>query len=101
MIQQTLFEGVQETSRQAYRDIVSHPYELSGRYLEYLESLKGVGHPATDLEVSRFAGHSDPNYFRPRRNELVKMGFVCEAGRRVCSVSGKTAITWWICKNEK
>ena len=101
MIQQTLFEGVQETSRQAYRDIVSHPIELNGRYLEYLEALKKMGHASTDMEVSRFAGHSDPNYFRPRRNELVKMGLVCEAGRRVCSVSGKTAITWWLNQNGK
>jgi hypothetical protein len=64
MIHQTQLMGVQDTSRESYRAIVSHPYELTGRYLEYLESLKGVGHPATDMEVSRFAGHSDPNYFR-------------------------------------
>lgn len=100
MIQQTLF-GVQETSRLAYRDIISHPHELHGRYLEYLEALERVGHPATDLEVSRFAGKSDPNYFRPRRNELVKLGFVQKAGQRVCSVSGKTAMTWWLNKNIK
>ena len=95
MIQQTL-PGVQETSRRAYRDIVSHPHELSGRYAEYLTKLREIGQPSTDLEVSRFAGHSDPNYFRPRRNELVKMGLVVEAGRRECSVSGKTSIVWWV-----
>jgi len=96
MIQQTLFEGVQETSRLAYRDLVSHPLELSGRYREYLDALRCMGHPATDLEVARFRGHGDPNYFRPRRNELVKLGLVCEAGRRVCCVSGKLAIVWWL-----
>ena len=100
-IMQTQLFGVQETSRQAYRDIVSHPHELNGRYHEYVDALRGVGHPATDQEVSRFAGHSDPNYFRPRRNELVKMGFVVEAGKRVCSVSGKTALTWWLSHDEK
>jgi hypothetical protein len=94
MVQTQLF-GVRETSRVAYRDIVSHPHELSGRYREYLDSLRLLGKPATDMEVSRFAGHGDPNYFRPRRNELVKMGLVVEAGRRVCSVSGKSALVWW------
>ena len=94
MIQTQLFGGVQETSRQAYRDIVSHPHELNGRYKEYLDALREMHKAATDQEVSRFAGHSDPNYFRPRRNELVKMGLVVKAEPRVCSVTGKTALTW-------
>lgn len=76
----------------AYRDILP---ELSSRYQEYFEALRGIGHPATDLEVSRFSGHGDPNYFRPRRNELVKMGLVIEIGKRACAVSGKTALVWW------
>jgi len=87
---------VQETSKEAYKEIVNNPVELNGRYREYLDALEGVGHPATDQEVSRFAGHSDPNYFRPRRNELVKMGLVVESGKRVCAVSGKTALVWWV-----
>lgn len=87
---------VQDTSREAYRGIVSHPLELSGRHREYLDALRAMKHASTDQEVSRFAGHSDPNYFRPRRNELVKMGLVVESGKRVCSVSGKTALVWWV-----
>jgi hypothetical protein len=68
---------------------------LSGRYVEYLDTLKKIGHPSTDLEVSRFSGHSDPNYFRPRRNELVKLGLIIEMGKRECSVSKKTSLIWW------
>lgn len=83
---------IRQTSLMAYRDVLP---ELSVRYQEYLVALRGIGHPATDLEVSRFSGHSDPNYFRPRRNELVKMGLVVEVGKRECSVSGKTALVWW------
>ena len=94
MTQQTLWD-VQETSREAYRDIMSHPYEVTGRYLEYLEMLKQLGEASTDQEVSKYAGHSDPNYFRPRRNELVKMGFIIETGKRECSVSHKTCLVWW------
>ena len=83
---------IRQSSLQSYLDLQGF---ISVRHREYLEALRGVGHPATDLEVSRFAGHSDPNYFRPRRNELVKMGLVVEAGQRVCGVSGKTCLVWW------
>ena len=83
---------IRQTSLLAYKDIQLH---LSDRYREYLDALREVGQPSTDLEVSRFAGHSDPNYFRPRRNELVKMGLIVEIGKRECSVSKKTALVWW------
>lgn len=83
---------IRQTSLMAYEDILP---ELSVRHQEYIKKLKEIGHPATDQEVSRFAGHSDPNYFRPRRNELVKQGVIIEVGKRVCSVSGKTALVWW------
>ena len=68
---------------------------LSSRYVEYMDSLKKLGHPSTDLEVSRFSGHNDPNYFRPRRNELVKLGLIVAVGKRECSVSKKTSLIWW------
>lgn len=100
LVPNTDFRVVQETSREAYRDIKSHPYELNGRYQEYLIELEEIGEPSTDQEVNFHAGHSDPNYFRPRRNELVKMGLVVKAGQRICRVTGKTAITWWLKRNE-
>ena len=83
---------IRQTSLMAYRDILP---ELSTRYQEYLNALRDIGHPSTDLEVSRFSGHNDPNYFRPRRNELVKMGLIVECEKRECSVSHKTSLTWW------
>ena len=91
-----LSHEVRETSRESYRDLVRHPLEISGRHLEYLSTLRALGEAATDQEVCRAAGHLDPNYFRPRRNELVKLGLVVEAGRRVCGVTKKKAITWWV-----
>lgn len=95
---------VQETSRMAYQEIVSHPFELHGRYFEYLHALEEIGHPATDSEVMSFAGKKDPNYFRPRRNELADANpetshfhnpLVKCVGKRVCGVSHKTCMTWW------
>ncbi|HUS98913.1 MAG TPA: hypothetical protein VMY59_01160 [Candidatus Thermoplasmatota archaeon] len=83
---------IRQTSLLAYDEL---QLILPQRHQEYIEALRKLGHPATDLEVSRFAGHSDPNYFRPRRNELVKLGLITETGRRRCSVSKKTALIWW------
>lgn len=83
---------IRQTSLLAFEDILQ---VVTSRHREYMVALRGVGHPATDFEVTRFAGRSDPNYFRPRRNELVKVGVIREAGKRRCSITGKTALTWW------
>lgn len=83
---------IRQTSLLSYRDILP---ELSKRYQEYLSELREIGQPSTDLEVAWHAGHMDPNYFRPRRNELVKLGVIIEAGKRQCGVSGKMALVWW------
>jgi hypothetical protein len=96
--------NVADTSREAYRDLMSHPYEVSGRQLEYLETLIQLDIPSTDQEVSKHAGHKDPNYFRPRRYELaglderfpefVKQPFVIQVGKRKCKITGRTAKVW-------
>ena len=81
---------MQPTSLEALKTI-----KLDQRQKEYLDALREVGSPSTDLEVSEASGHGDPNYFRPRRNELVKMGVVVEKESRKCKVSGRYAKTWW------
>lgn len=83
---------IRQTSLLSFAEMLKKTNE---RQAQYLEALHGFGYPATDLEITRFAGHSDPNYFRPRRNELVKMGLIIECPKRECSVSHKTALTWW------
>lgn len=83
---------IRQTSLMAYRDIFP---ELASRYQEYLSSLQAIGKPSTDREVCSYACHNDPNYFRPRRNELIKMGFIVECEKRKCSVSRKLSLTWW------
>lgn len=84
---------IRQTSLMSFKQIFP---SIAGRHKEYMVALEEMGQPSTDLEVTRFAGHSDPNYFRPRRYELMKMGFVVEVGKRMCSVSKKKAIVWWI-----
>jgi len=84
--------SVRQTSLLSYHNMREC---LGDRQLEYCEALAELGHPATDLEVSRFFGVGDPNYFRPRRFELMRLGVVVEVGKRVCGVSGRLACVWW------
>ena len=54
-------------------------YEPDGRDLaEWLESSE----------------KTDPNYVRPRRNELVKMGKVRMVNKRQCTISGKMSMVF-------
>lgn len=59
-----------------------------------LEAIRRASHPMTDYELAEQMGFRDPNHVRPRRRELVRKGLVEEAGRRICRVTGKTALTW-------
>jgi len=52
-------------------------------------------HPnLTALEITGKLKKFDPNFVRPRINELVKIGLVCESGKRCCSISGRMVLTW-------
>ncbi|MFQ5531175.1 MAG: hypothetical protein ACE5ES_01025 [Candidatus Nanoarchaeia archaeon] len=58
-----------------------------------IESLEILGH-ATDREIARHLNFDDPNKVRPRRNELVKMGFIRSNGKTTCSITGKLVTEW-------
>jgi len=52
-------------------------------------------HPGrTDRELAELAGYTDPNALRPRRTELCEDGHIVPAGKRRCSITGRTALTW-------
>ena len=91
-MQRHLFD-VQETSKQAFKELGE---KKRTRCQEYIDTLWKMQKPSTDYEVSRYAGHSDPNYFRPRRYELQNgQGMIMECIKRPCSVTGKLAKTFW------
>lgn len=48
----------------------------------------------TDKEIAKYLGFSDPNKVRPRRNDLMKHGFIREAEKRKCTIGGKESLTW-------
>lgn len=83
---------VRDTSILAYIELADEQ-KLGERQAEVLRALKDVGE-ATDRELAVLMGKADPNYIRPRRNELVSYGFVKEAGKRKCRVTNKMAIIW-------
>jgi len=48
----------------------------------------------TALELARKLGKLDPNFVRPRINELKKFGLVVEGDKRICSISKRKVLTW-------
>ena len=48
----------------------------------------------TDFEIARHLNFSDPNSVRPRRFELAANGWIVEAGKKYCSITGRLALTW-------
>lgn len=72
---------------------------LGRRQYEVLKAIRDLNmhgiHP-TDREIAKLLGYADPNKVRPRRHELMEYELIAEAGKKICSVSGKLAITWRI-----
>lgn len=84
---------IRETSTRSLHDLVDMGEKQRLVYDCILEDGKKGMFP-TDREIAAELKMNDPNAVRPRRFELMKMGLIVEAGKRVCSVSGKLALTW-------
>lgn len=63
--------------------------KLGPRARAVLAWVRGHG-PATDRDIMRGLGFSDPNAVRPRVTELVEYRLLVETGRRVDSITRKT-----------
>jgi len=63
--------------------------KLGGLRLEFVNRLRAFGRPATAQEIS--GGNES---LRKRALECVRMGFVVEAGTRVCAATGKMATVY-------
>lgn len=83
-------QHTQQTSFEAYQEIQPHLGELQATVLLYINA--NPDH--TDKELAAITGKTDPADIRRRRGELVTRGLVECSGRRICTVSGKTAMTW-------
>ena len=90
--------GMQQTSIEAYIELVSDPDRIRGRRREVLLGLYRLG-AATDRELAEYLGYDDPNCVRPRRNELADADrllhpLVEKYGYKHCPVSGKKVCRW-------
>lgn len=88
---------LQQTSLKAYNEL--QDWLVNKTYSAILSCLANNPNGLTDREIASILGYSDPNKVRPRRKELEDKGLIYETSKRVCQVSGKTAIIWKI--NEK
>ena len=84
--------NMQETSIESYELIQP---KIGKRQLLVYSAIITLGSP-TDMEISKFLKRDDPNYVRPRRNELVKKGLVVENGKRIDKFTNRKAIIWKI-----
>jgi len=65
--------------------------KLGGLRLEFVNRLRAIGRTATAQEI---AGGNES--LRKRALECVRLGFVVEAGTRVCAATGKMATVYWV-----
>ena len=86
---------IQQTSIESFNSIMP---DIGTRQKLVLNAFSAYewkyGNPGTDREITDFLGLGDPNWVRPRRNELVKKGLLVEDVKRICNISKKRCITW-------
>lgn len=86
---------MQQTSLISYDQLRPTLGERQKRVYHALKDLCILQVDATDMELARYMGESDPNHVRPRRNELVyKHELVKQSCKRMCMVTGRLAIAW-------
>jgi len=88
---------MRSTSLDAYNEIKP---ELGERQKIVFDAIKYLGAP-TDLEIAKYLQMGDPNKVRPRRNELMKYGYITECQKRECSISHRTVWSWRVVDTSK
>ena len=84
-------KNVRETSIISFLEI--QEYKLGELQKKVLKIIKSSPFPLTDREIIKEIG-IEGNSIRPRRNELMKLGILEEAGKRRCTITKKLALTW-------
>ena len=80
-------KNMHSNSLEAYR---TGRKELTKRAILILSFLRDTGEILTDRMVMSRLGFSEPNAVRPRITELIELGYLKEAGKVRCKVTGKT-----------
>ena len=87
---------IQQTSRKAYGEILPH---LGEKQSAVYQTFKFYG-ASTNLEIATIL-FRPINTIVPRTNELVKMGLLEAKSKEKCSISGRLAIKWAVCRTPK
>jgi len=82
--------SVRQTSIESYDELKP---KLSSRHRMVMLALNLLVE-ASDFEIAAFLNEKDPNFVRPRRNELYKMGKIKCVGKRKCTITKKTVMIW-------
>ena len=86
---------IKPTSLTAYEEILPELGERQILVLKAIRELCKIQGDCTDQEIKRHLGKAEPNFVRPRRNELVNdFKLVGYNQKRECQVTGKTALAW-------
>ncbi len=88
---------VMQTSLLSYLEMIPLLGERQRIVYGALKELCKNRRDATDSEIALHLGRGDPNYVRPRRNELAyKLGLIMLSSRRKCNVTGRLCMAWRI-----
>lgn len=87
---------IQPTSLDAYLDILKEMGERQQIVFARLFKLCREYGDATDYEIAKSLNKSDPNFVRPRRNELAKMKKIEVSQKRECRITGRRVLAWRI-----
>lgn len=86
---------MQQTSLDAYTCLKETKLDAMQQAVLDVMKAWSCNYPAMTDRMIQDAGHfKDSNMVRPRRNELVKLGYVVQDHKAACRVSGKSAIYW-------
>ncbi len=87
---------IQETSTKAYREITVSGAKFTMRDKVFLTLYKSTK-PMSNTEIS-VEMQLPINCITPRINELRKYGLVREAQKKQCEYTGRTVISWEVCR---
>jgi len=84
-----------DTSIAAAKKILPDVGTIQREVFEYFKNCSSEG--STDEQMFDSLGRlTQQNTYRPRRRELVLMGFLVDSGRRKANRSGRDAVVWQI-----
>ncbi len=86
---------IRQTSLMSYNQLLPKLGERQRIVYGALKELCKDRRDATDSEIALHLGRGDPNYVRPRRNELAyKHRLIMLSSRRKCGVTGRLCMAW-------